>query len=147
VKSSELSRREFSKLTMAAFGGVVAGTALGGSTANADEAELLKEPHVCRGLNVCKGHGACKTAKNDCKGKNDCAGAGACASAKHHTCGGANDCSGQGGCGANPGENACKGKGKCAVPLNDKAWTAARANFEKAMTAAGKKFGPAPDKS
>ncbi|NIP84139.1 MAG: hypothetical protein GTO03_00680, partial [Planctomycetales bacterium] len=133
MKSSELSRREFSKLTMAAFGGVVAGTAFGPARAAADEAELLREPHVCRGLNTCRGLGACKTAKNDCKGQNDCAGTGACASAKHHTCAGGNDCRGQGGCGANPGENSCKGEGKCAVPLMDDAWKAARANFEKAM--------------
>jgi len=144
VKSSKLSRREFSKLTMAAFGGVVAGTALSGTKSYADASELTKEPHVCRGLNTCKGQGACKTAKNDCKGHNECAGIGKCASAKAHSCGGSNDCSGQGGCGANPGENSCKGEGKCAVPLKEKAWKAARANFEAAMKAAGKKFGDAP---
>jgi hypothetical protein len=145
VKSENLSRRDFSKLSAAAFGGMVAGTAISTSDVFAEDAKE-KEVHVCRGLNGCKGKGACKTADNGCKGKNACAGKGGCASAKAHKCAGSNDCKGQGGCGPKAGENACKGKGKCAVPLKDKAWKGARARFEARMKKAGKKFGDAPAK-
>jgi len=161
MKKTDLSRRDFNRLSMAAFGGVLAGTvagcsksdtpdagatatgtaetspAEGGDGAAADEnvSLLLQEPHVCRGLNSCKSD------------KNECAGTGACASVAAHDCAGHNECKGQGGCGENPGENACKGKGHCSIPLMDSAWTKARAGFEKAMTGAGKKFGDAPAKS
>ncbi len=40
--------------------------------------------------------------------------------------------------------NDCKGKGSCGGRVSGDAWTAARGNFEAAMTKAGKKFGPAP---
>jgi hypothetical protein len=63
-----------------------------------------------------------------------------------HDCKGQNTCKGQGGCGETPGENACKGQGSCAVPLKDKTWAKARANFEAAMKKAGKEVGPAPAK-
>ena len=131
-----MNRRDFGKLTAAALGGMVAGTALSGR-AFADEGDspLLSEPHVCRGLNTCKGKGSCKTADNACKGHNDCAGAGGCATAEKHGCNGENACKGQGGCGSKPGENACKGKGHCAVPLHDSAWKKARKNFEAAYKA------------
>ena len=132
-----VTRREFSKLAAAAFGGVM----LGASAAIAQDKKtegslLLKEPHTCRGLNTCKG----KDAKKD----NACAGMGQCATAKAHDCKGMNDCKGHGGCGAKPGENACKGMGECAVPLSEKAWKTARKNFETAMKKADKKFGEAP---
>jgi len=149
MNESKFSRRDFSMLSAAALGGLLVGceTTPAGTTADASS-ELLKEPHVCRGLNTCKGNGSCKTADNACKGKNACAGRGACATAEKHDCAGHNTCHGQGGCGAHPGENSCKGKGKCAVPLSDKAWKNARANFEKAYEAKhGKKPGPAPAKS
>lgn len=137
MADSNVSRRRFSQLSAAAFGGLV----LGVNSAQAEdkkEAEslLLKEPHVCRGLNTCKGVGASKD--------NSCAGMGQCATAKAHECKGMNECKGQGGCGAKPGENACKTMGECAVPLSEKAWKTARKNFETAMTKAGKKFGDAP---
>lgn len=141
MKSSKLNRRDFGKLSAAAFGGMVAGASvlhLGTQEASADENPLLSGKNVCRGLNhSCGGHKG---------GDNKCAGMGSCATAAEHTCHGHNECKGEGGCGANPGENACKGKGKCGVPLSDKAWKAARANFEAAMKAAGKKFGSAPAK-
>ncbi len=140
----ESTRRDFHKLSMAALGGAVAGGAMFSSPAFAGSEELLKEPHVCRGLNTCKGKGACKTAQNECKGKNTCAGAGKCSSVAKHGCGGENACKGQGGCGEHPGENACKGKGDCSVPLDAKAWKKARANFEAAMKKAGKMVHPAP---
>jgi len=144
--SAELSRRNFHKLTVAAFGGLAAGTMIGGisRSALADDGEeaagslLLTGKNVCRGLNhKCANHKG---------GDNKCAGQGQCATAAAHACRGQNECKGEGGCGEKPGENACKGKGKCAVPLSDKAWKTARANFEEAMKAAGKKFGPAPAK-
>jgi hypothetical protein len=138
---SELSRRDFQKLALAALSGAMAGAGIAGQAQAADKKEenpLLTDKHVCRGINTCKGKGADK--------KNACAGQGTCAIAKAHTCHFANDCKGQGGCGEKPGENACKGKGECAVPLSDKAWKKARARFEELMTKAGKKFGKAPPK-
>lgn len=160
MSRKDLDRREFNRLAVAAFGGVVAGslagcqqqppaansgTGAGGTTpapgdSSAGETAvslLLVEPHVCRGLNTCKGMGASK--------ENACAGQGTCASVEHHQCGGQNACKGQGGCGAHPGENSCKGEGHCAVPLMDHAWGPARKNFEAAMKAAGKEFGAAPE--
>jgi len=136
MKSSDLSRRDFSKLTAAALGGVLAGSLALTASAADDESPLLKEPHVCCGLNTCKG-------KNGGK-DNDCAGTGHCASAKAHSCKGDNECKGQGGCGEHPGENSCKSKGACSVPLEAKSWKKARANYEAAMTKAGKKFGASP---
>lgn len=142
MNESNFSRRDFSMLSVAALGGLLVGCETTPATAAASgEGELLKEPHVCRGLNACKGKGSCKTAQNACKGKNACAGTSACATAEKHTCKGENTCKGQGGCGEHPGENACKGKGSCAVPLSDKAWKKARANFEAAYK---KKMGKAP---
>ncbi len=144
MKQSPLNRRDFSKLTMAAFGGMVAGATAGATRAfSAQEAadekkEVKKEIHVCRGLNTCKGNGI--------KGKNECAGQGTCATAKAHTCHTFNDCKTQGGCGEKPGENDCKGKGSCGVPLSDKTWKIARTRFEAWMTKAKKKFGAAPKK-
>lgn len=168
MKKTDLSRRDFNRLSMAAFGGVVAGTFAGcadegadpapasapapdagaapdGSDTTATEGEeagepaaeetaslLMGEKHVCRGLNQCKSDA------------NACAGQGTCATFAAHECGTHNECKGQGGCGDKPGENACKGMGKCAVPLKEHAWGKARANFEAAMTAAGKEAGPAP---
>src|SRR3954470_11695259 len=110
MKSSDLSRRDFSKLTAAALGGVLAGSLALTASAADEESPLLKEPHVCCGLNTCKG-------KNGGK-DNDCAGTRHCATAKKHSCHGENDCKGQGGCGEHPGENTCKGKGTCSVPLS-----------------------------
>jgi hypothetical protein len=141
MDQDNLNRREFSKLTMAAFGGLVAGAALSRiqpAAAVEPKSKLLEGPNVCRGLNH-----SCKNHKG---GNNACAGQGACHTVPAHTCNGANDCKGQGGCGAKPGENDCKGQGACAVPLMDSAWKKARANFEAAMKAANKKFGPAPAK-
>jgi hypothetical protein len=136
MEGQELNRRDFSKLTMAALGGMLAGAA---TTVHAAQEKnpLLSEPHVCKGLNTCKGKGQ--------GGTNACAGQGACATAQAHSCKGENACKGQGGCGANPGQNACKGQGGCAVPIeHDATWKKARAKFEQLMAAEGKKVGPAP---
>jgi len=144
MDASNMNRRDFQRLTAAAFGGMVSGSLLTGHAFAADDEpkSLLEEPHVCRGLNTCKGKGG-----GDAKGKNSCAGEGSCATVAKHSCKGDNECKGQGGCGATPGENSCKGKGSCAVPMEGKMWDKARANFEAAMKKAGKKVGPAPAKS
>jgi len=56
ITDTALSRRDFGKLTMAAFGGMVLGTALAGHAAEGDDKHdpslLLGEKHVCRGLNT-----------------------------------------------------------------------------------------------
>jgi len=158
----ELNRRDFHRLTMAAFGGAVAGSFAGcgeekkpagtGTTPGApgagtpaaktggEEVAVAKgEPHACRGLNACKGQGA--------DGKNDCAGQGDCATKTwYHSCSGQNDCKGQGGCGDEPTQNDCKGQGKCSVPLMDSVWGAARKHFEGTMKEGDKKLGAAPAK-
>ncbi len=141
---TNLKRREFHKLTAAAFGGLLAGS--GGLVAAqgqegkpkllVDPALLLQEPHVCRGLNACRGKG---------KGEqNACAGQGACAVVKKHSCNGENDCKGQGGCGGYPGQNTCKGKGHCAVPLAKETWSIARMQLEHLVADMGKRLGAAP---
>ncbi|QDU46555.1 hypothetical protein Mal52_50760 [Symmachiella dynata] len=158
MKPSELNRRDFSKFTVAAFGGMVAGTAIGcggseeaapsgsqtGSQTSSTETPetgtevAASEKHVCRGLNTCKGKGA--------DGKNDCAGQGTCATAKAHTCHTQNACKNQGGCGETAGKNACEGKGECAVPLMDGTWEKVRTAFEAERKAAGEPVGAAPAK-
>ena len=152
-----LDRRQIHQLTLAALGGLVAGSLVGcgktpttedktvgdksdkGGTADAGP-RLLQDPHVCRGINTCKNKGKKGTT-------NECAGQAHCATVSVHDCNGTNDCKGQGGCGDHPGENECKGKGACAVPLSDKTWPKARKRFEELMTQAGKKFGEAPAKT
>lgn len=160
---SDMDRREFHQLTLAALGGVIAGTTIGcgngGAPAKsgvpvhsavpatsstpvvltaAAEELIMDEPHTCRGLNSCKELGRSKD--------NACAGQGTCASIADAKCSGQNECKGQGGCGANPGMNDCKGMGGCHVPLMEGAWDTARAAFEAAMKKNGKEFGKAPDK-
>jgi hypothetical protein len=133
MKNDALSRRDLGKLALAAFGGVVAGSLVGERLLAAEPASpILHDPHICCGLNTCKGHG--KDAKNQC------AGMGSCHTVKGHGCSGENDCAGQG----ESGLNSCKGKGSCGVPVRGDAWKRARANFETAMTKAGKKFSAAP---
>jgi hypothetical protein len=133
-KDVDLSRRDFSKLTLAAFGGVLAGSLLTNRSLLADETkqEAAKDAHACCGLNACKGQGA--------GAKNECAGQGSCSTTEAHGCNGQNACKGQG----DSADNACKGKGSCAVPVKGDSWKKARANFEASMKKAGKKFGAAP---
>ncbi len=157
----DFNRRDFNKLTMAAFGGMVAGSMAGCSPvppgtpkpgATADNTQSKTSPtakdekvaendwlgkiHVCRGLNACKDQGK--------SGKNDCAGQGTCATAKSHSCHGGNDCRFQGGCGETAGRNACKDMSECSVPLMEDTWTKVRPIFEEAMKKAGKPVGAAP---
>lgn len=134
----DLSRRDFSKLALAALGGMVAGSTLPGCGGSSSGTAKAGDMHACKGLNGCQGEGA--------DGKNACAGQGGCASAAmHHECKGHNACKGQGGCGEAVGANACKSQGGCAVPIQDPAgWQKAREAFEARMKAEGKSFGPAP---
>ncbi|HEX3657270.1 MAG TPA: hypothetical protein VHV55_15890 [Pirellulales bacterium] len=139
MDEQKVDRRHFSKFTLAAFGGLLAGAQTGLAADDDDKPlknPLLGDPHICRGINTCKGKGKSKD--------NACAGQGTCATAKAHSCHAANDCRGQGGCGAKPGENTCKAMGACAVPLQSPAWKKARKRFEELMTKAGKSFGDAP---
>lgn len=158
----ELNRRDFHRLTMAAVGGVLAGTVAGcggedkpaappksppaapgpsqpAKTTDADArneevAQVEGEAHACSGLNACKNQGA--------SGKNDCAGQGDCATkAWYHSCSGQNDCKGQGGCGESATVNDCKGKGACHIPLMAPAWKKARQHFEEKMKSDGKEVG------
>ena len=163
MKEPTLTRRDLSRLALAALGGLASGALLGcgpgttsgtppapstppgpgapsGGPAPAETPLLLHDPHVCRGINTCKNKGKKDTT-------NDCAGQGHCATVKSHSCQGMNDCKGHGGCGDNPGENDCKGKGGCAVPLDagkKMTWQKARKRFEELMKKAGKTFGDAP---
>ncbi|NQV28641.1 MAG: hypothetical protein HQ518_30180 [Rhodopirellula sp.] len=167
MKKTDLSRRDFNRLSMAAFGGVVAGTFAGCAKEGGGEASSTPSapdashdatmPEGESGAapageetasllmgekNVCRGLNICKG--HGAGGENACAGTGACATIAAHECAGNNECKGQGGCGTKPGENACKGMGSCAVPLKEHSWGKARANFEAAMKAAGKEVGAAP---
>ncbi len=163
MKKNQLTRRDFTKLTMAAFGGVVAGSAIGcgkddattttttdtGTAATTDDtgaagttpaegegAVAGVAKHACRGLNSCKNQGA--------SGENACAGQGTCATVMHE-CAGQNDCKYLGGCGSDPAANECKGMGSCAVPIKkDVIWEEARKAFEARMKAQNKEFGEAP---
>jgi hypothetical protein len=150
-----MNRRDFTKLSMAVFGGVVAGTVGCGKGDQpqpvmkpsppgpgpvADASAPQKDLNVCRGLNACKGQGK--------GGDNACAGQGQCATAKAHDCGTLNDCKYQGGCNEKPGANDCKGMGGCHVPLaSDDVWQKARTLFEERMKAQGKEVGKAPPKA
>ena len=166
MKKTDLTRRDFNRLSMAAFGGVVAGTFAGCANEGTDDAApsapdpVLGDPADAGSGTTDAGDGGDggdgagdETASlllgekhvcrglNMCKGagaggENACAGQGACATLAGQECGTQNACKGQGGCGEKPGENACKGMGKCHVPLKEHAWSKARANFETAMKAA-----------
>lgn len=164
----DLNRRDFHKLTAAALGGMVAGSAVGcgggdagkgtkpadkgtkpadkgagsGTTSEKGGGDAVAVNDWTGDVHVCRGLNACKG--KGMGGTNSCAGQGACATAKAHDCHTHNDCKFQGGCEESAGTNACKGKGDCAVPLNDGTWKKARAKFEAAMTKAEKKFGDAP---
>lgn len=147
--SQDLTRRRFNEITVAAFGGLMAGSLAGCNkekpkteTAAAvdPEAEAAAKKkadlHLCRGLNTCKGKGK--------GGNNDCAGTSTCATFAQHDCAGENACKGQGGCGEKPGANECKGKGACHVPLMDHAWDKIRKSLEEKFKADSKELGKAP---
>lgn len=171
MENPELNRRDFHRLTMAAFGGALAGSVVGcGETAPpkpvdssktdtskpetptaatpsdspADDALAASVAAVAIEKHVCRGLNDCKNHGH--KGENECAGQGDCATVEHHTCGGDNACKGQGGCGEKAVENDCKGKGGCHVPLMNDAWAKARKIFEAKMKKDGKPFKAAPPK-
>lgn len=133
MKKDDLSRRDFGKLSLAAFGGLLAGSVVSSGRLFAETKDQPKDMHACCGLNSCSGQGA--------GAENKCAGTGNCATTAAHGCSGHNDCKNQGG----SGENDCKTKGSCAVPIKGDAWKEARAKFEERMKKAGKEFGKAPD--
>jgi hypothetical protein len=157
MKRMNLNRRDFHKFTMAAFGGMVAGTTIGcgedkkenttketpkkdGGEKDVALNDWTGKDHVCRGLNACKNQGDTEIGENACRGR------GNCATAKAHDCGTKNDCKYQGGCNGTAGQNSCKTEGGCHVPLNDDKWDAVREVFAAAMKKAGKDFGDAPPK-
>ena len=93
MKPTGMDRREFHQLTVAALGGVIAGTTIGCNPAPTAppakmtttpslpaavpiaqvtltpemEALIMDEPHTCRGLNSCKGKG--RSQDNECAGQ------------------------------------------------------------------------------
>lgn len=162
-----IDRRNFNRLTAAAFGGIVAGSIAGcggkddgdatqtggdgpdnqdttGNETGGDELAVndwTSDTHVCRGLNACNNKG--KSADNGCAGQGTCA----TTPAAPHTCHTLNDCKYQGGCGETVGNNSCKGKGECSVPLGEDSWKKAREAFEAAMKSADKTVGSAPEAS
>lgn len=172
METPDLSRRDFHRLTMAAVGGILAGsvsgcgeqsappgggksagtplertsaTLPGDATDPAGAIEGAELAAVGIEKHVCRGLNACKNQGG--KGENDCAGQGGCATIEHHTCGGLNLCKGQGGCGPTAVTNDCAGKGGCHMPLMDDSWKKARAIFESRMKSQGKEFGMAPAKA
>ncbi len=169
MKPSEFNRRDFNRLTAAAFGGILTGTTIGCSEAkkgpetktsgqsteksgaakgDPDKADKKGESVATNDWlsekHVCRGLNACKN--QGASKQNDCAGKGTCATVKAHGCGGENDCKFQGGCGDKPGQNESKEQGSCHVPLMDDAWKKAHASFEAAMKKANKPVGQAPPK-
>lgn len=168
MKRTDLTRRDFHRLTAAAFTGVLAGatvgcnngddggdatgqagdaatddpTADGDSTGNGQQELVggeLPEYNACLGLNQCKEYG-----KNP--GEHECAGQGACATVAHE-CAQKNTCKYLGGCDGKPAANECKNMGGCQVPLEpigDEVWQQARAAFERRMKAKGVTVGEAP---
>jgi hypothetical protein len=154
MRQEPLNRRDFHKLSAAAFGGLIAGTVVGcGQDPSKSLGKLDLKPkvdpasakavaagqpqHACRGLNECKGQG-----RNH---KNNCAGQGNCYTVTHD-CSGKNDCKYQGGCGGENGRNDCKGKGGCGhFPIAEAdVWKKAREAFEGRMKKLGKTVGKAP---
>lgn len=173
MKKTDLSRRDFNRLSAAAFGGVVAGSLAGcgdgdggdadgtgggdgaAATGAGDAPPQTTDPTA--GETPAAEHDVAFLMEephvcrglNTCEnkgasGENACAGQGTCATATAHTCHYQNECKGQGGCGDFPGQNACSEKGECGVPLSSGAWEKARAAFEAAMADADNAVGAAP---
>lgn len=171
MRSEEVSRRDFHKLSTAALCGLIAGTAFGcgdqaappakttsgtatppttppSTPAAAAKTDAKTDSKTAVAVATVALH-ACR-GLNECKGlgrskKNACAGQGDCYTVTH-SCSAQNDCKFQGGCGGENGMNDCKGKGGCGhFPIADNdIWKKARAAFESREKAAKKTFGPAP---
>ena len=136
MKKDNVSRRDFGKLALAAFGGVVAGSVLGGSLLSADEMkkEAAKaDAHACCGLNACKGQGK--------GGDNDCAGQGKCSTTEAHGCAGRQRLQEPG----RRGHQRLQGTGELhGAHQGRRLEEGARQTTRPSMTKAGKKFGPPP---
>ncbi len=151
MSHEKVNRRDFTKLSALAMGGMMAGSfaGCGAKTEKTGEPQAEKtgaetqasgkedtalaawsDKHVCQGLNACKGKGK--------GGDNECAGQGKCFTTNKHTCHYENDCKYQGGCGESVASNECKGKGECGVPLSEGTWQTAYKKFKADMTKAGK---------
>lgn len=167
MNSSDFDRRDFHKLSLAAFTGALAGTMAGcakqppagapvpakttppaGRTPPAAPAtaELVLTDKQVELLtddkHACRGLNVCKGLGRS--KENECAGQGTCASVADSSCGTQNECATLGGCGETVGLNECKGQGGCHIPLMKDAWPKARAAFELAMKKSGKEVGAAP---
>jgi hypothetical protein len=92
TKKTKLLGSATGMLAMAAFSGMLAGTAHVASakgisapkTLTSAGAKVLRfdgSTHACKGQNSCKGQGGCKTGDQGCKGKNSCKGNGGCKTA------------------------------------------------------------------
>jgi hypothetical protein len=59
---TNLSRRDFGKLSVAALAGLslAGGASFAADSKKSEKSPLLGDPHACRGLNTCKGKGADK---------------------------------------------------------------------------------------
>ncbi|MBT4866654.1 MAG: hypothetical protein HON53_16245 [Planctomycetaceae bacterium] len=141
-----LTRRDFSKLTATAFGGVLAGSVIGcGGDDDASSSDTVSDGDVTvasddatadatpagdgsptNGEQELAGaelpeHNAC-LGLNQCKefgknaGEHDCAGQGSCATVTHD-CAEQNSCKYLGACDGKVGANQCKQQGGCQVPM------------------------------
>lgn len=169
MNPADFDRRDFHKLSLAAFTGVLSGTLAGcakqppaaapgpakvttpapgapppGTAPAATELVLTDKQLelLTDDKHTCRGLNACKGLGRS--KENECAGQGTCASVADSSCSGQNDCATLGGCGETAGLNECKGTGGCHVPLMAGAWDKARAAFEVAMKKKGKDVGAAP---
>ena len=141
MSNSEFNRRQLQRLTLAAFGGMMAGASVAQAKdevpkKDKDKNPLLGEPHVCRGLNVCKALGVDK--------KNACAVRafrhGESAHVSH-----AQRMSRPGRLRRAPRRELLQSPRRM-VPLMDKTWDKARKRFEELMKKDKKEFGEAPPK-
>ena len=146
MDGSQMNRRDFQRLTAAALGGVIGGSMHAPPRRcgrRHGEVAAGRTPRLSRAEHL-QGE---KRLRRDQRQERHVPAKAAAPRPRSTTAKARIPAKGQGGCGEHPGENTCKAKGSCEVPLKDKAWDKARANFEAAMKKAGKKFGPAPKKS
>lgn len=138
MKKTDLSRRDFNRLTAAAFGGVVAGTFAGcsnegGGAAPTDgttEADISATDPANNGTGTGESEeGGGESAENEetasllMGDKNVCRGLNIC---KGHGAGGENSCAGTGACATITahkcaGNNECKGQGGCGAKPGENA--------------------------
>ena len=171
---TNLNRRDFSRLTLAAAGGLMTGalagcsdkpappaggggtggtgtggSATGGAAGTTGGTAASGAATDAQLANFLTGEEHACRGLNMCRGQdaegdNDCAGQGDCATIEHHACGADHDCKGKSGCGATAGINSCEGQGSCGIPMHAGAWEKARAVFEQIAKRDDKEFGDAP---